>query len=203
MNSMYYEKYRLVAWRTRTLVGQLLDVGARDRVLKQFLLSPGIKYLSADITSGHDYQIDLEKPLVFDDSTFDVIVCLDVLEHLEHPHNALKELIRVARSSVFISLPNMACFSFRMKFLLYGELSAKYALGEEYEADRHRWLPTYDQSHDFVQEIALQSGCSVRKYDIYESPRNYGKLRFLGMHFLFPPKLRTYTQLFEINKCAF
>ncbi len=200
MNSMYHEKYRIVARRTRILSGRLLDVGARDCVLKQFLLSPDIEYLSADITTGHDYQIDLEEPLAIDDNAFDVVVCLDVLEHLEHPHRALVELIRVARSSVFVSLPNMACFSFRMNFLLRGELSGKYALNEYYQADRHRWLPTYDQSRDFVQKIASQAGCSVRQYDVYESPLNYGKQRFLGLHFLFPPKLRTYTQLFEINK---
>lgn len=36
---------------------------------------------------------------------FDLVVCLEVLEHLEYPERALRELARVARGAVIVSVP--------------------------------------------------------------------------------------------------
>jgi SAM-dependent methyltransferase len=49
------------------------------------------------------------KRLALDDSTFDVILFLDVLEHLEARQEALAELVRLLRPSglMLISLPNV------------------------------------------------------------------------------------------------
>lgn len=44
--------------------------------------------------------------LPFDDGAFDVVTCVDVLEHVEDYHRFLRELLRVARKGVFISTPN-------------------------------------------------------------------------------------------------
>ncbi len=43
--------------------------------------------------------------LALDDKSVDVLVMMEVLEHLEHPDAALKELARVARSHVLVSTP--------------------------------------------------------------------------------------------------
>jgi 2-polyprenyl-3-methyl-5-hydroxy-6-metoxy-1,4-benzoquinol methylase len=42
----------------------------------------------------------------FPDSYFDVVTCVDVLEHVEDYHRFLRELLRVSRKGVFISTPN-------------------------------------------------------------------------------------------------
>lgn len=39
------------------------------------------------------------------DDSFDLVVCLEVLEHLENPSLALKELARVSRGFVIVSVP--------------------------------------------------------------------------------------------------
>jgi ubiquinone/menaquinone biosynthesis C-methylase UbiE len=44
--------------------------------------------------------------LSFPDNHFDLVTCVDVLEHVEDYHRFLKELMRVARKGVFISTPN-------------------------------------------------------------------------------------------------
>ncbi len=44
--------------------------------------------------------------LPFPDETFDVVTCVDVLEHVEQYDHFLDELLRVARKGVFISTPN-------------------------------------------------------------------------------------------------
>lgn len=58
--------------------------------------NPKIGHLS--IYDG--YNID------YPDSYFDVVTCVDVLEHVEDYHRFLDELLRVSRKGVFISTPN-------------------------------------------------------------------------------------------------
>jgi SAM-dependent methyltransferase len=44
--------------------------------------------------------------LSYPDNHFDLVTCVDVLEHVEDYHRFLDELLRVARKGVFISTPN-------------------------------------------------------------------------------------------------
>jgi ubiquinone/menaquinone biosynthesis C-methylase UbiE len=48
--------------------------------------------------------------LPFSDASFDTVVCSEVLEHLEHPHQAMDELTRVARSHVLLTVPREPYF---------------------------------------------------------------------------------------------
>jgi ubiquinone/menaquinone biosynthesis C-methylase UbiE len=43
--------------------------------------------------------------LPFDDATFDLVVCCEVLEHLDDPDRGLAEVARVARRAVLVSTP--------------------------------------------------------------------------------------------------
>jgi SAM-dependent methyltransferase len=95
-------------------------------------------------------QCNLEEPLSFDDNSFDVVTALDVLEHLDNPHDALHELCRVARKSVLISLPNMYYIEFRWRFLRGGGLSGKYQFPPHPVVDRHRWVLSYREALAFV-----------------------------------------------------
>jgi len=48
---------------------------------------------------------DLTKPLPFKDDSFDVAVCLDVIQHTKNPFEILEEVIMVSRQSI-ITIPN-------------------------------------------------------------------------------------------------
>jgi len=192
-------KYALVARRTAGLAGRLVDVGARDRVLRQYLAGSQLEYFSTDLGPGHDFTWDLERPLPAADQAFDVVVALDVLEHVEGLHQALQELLRIARRKVFISLPNMTELTFRLHFLRYGQLSAKYALLPDHQGDRHRWLTSYRQIGACVRGIAARAQCSVQEFDLLAG---YGPGRRLLARLPLPAALRTYTVLFEITKPA-
>jgi SAM-dependent methyltransferase len=50
--------------------------------------------------------------LPFGDASFDLVLCLEVLEHLPDPGAALAELARVARNRVVISVPHEPWFRF-------------------------------------------------------------------------------------------
>ena len=59
---------------------------------------------------------DLNKRLPFKSSTFDVVIGLEVLEHLFNPYKTMKEIRRVLRKEgvAIISMPNSASFFSRI-----------------------------------------------------------------------------------------
>lgn len=58
----------------------------------------------AAVAVGDIYNID------FADDSFDLVCCFEVLEHLHEPDRALKELARVAKSHVVLSVPHEPFF---------------------------------------------------------------------------------------------
>ena len=78
--------------------------------------------------------------LPFDDDSFDLVLCLEVLEHLPEPGAALDELARVSRGNVVVSVPHEPWF--RIGSLLRGKYVR--ALGNHPEHVNHwnrRTLP--------------------------------------------------------------
>lgn len=61
---------------------------------------PDAKYIVADITD-----------LPFSDKSFDISLCLEVLEHVEDLNKAAKEIKRVSKNTI-ISVPNSKMFQF-------------------------------------------------------------------------------------------
>ncbi len=79
---------------------------------------------------------DLEKPLSIQDSTQDLVLCLDVLEHLTYPFNLMQEIKRVLKPTGFavLNVPNHLDLVGRIRILFGSGL------------DTHRFFPG---SHDW------------------------------------------------------
>ena len=156
------DKYTMISGYLSQKEGSLLDIGARDRILSRYLDNKKIKYASADLGEGHDYQLNLEQNIPIKDREFDYVSALDVLEHVENIHLALSELARITRRTLFIALPNMATLPRRWNFLWKGNLgTGKYSLLLEHQGDRHRWLTIYPEINRFVEENARKMGFMV------------------------------------------
>jgi SAM-dependent methyltransferase len=71
---------------------------APEPVLRKLLdASPELQYVSADIDSPHaDHAVDIQA-LPFEDESFDAVLCLHVLEHVEDDRRAMRELRRILR----------------------------------------------------------------------------------------------------------
>lgn len=56
----------------------------------------------------------LDDRLPFGDASFDIVVASESLEHIVHSERALRELVRVARQAVIVSIPNTGYWQDRM-----------------------------------------------------------------------------------------
>jgi len=68
-----------------------------------------ISYAS-DRLPGVDFRVGDVCRTGFGDSSFDMVLCLEVLEHLPDPGAGLRELNRVARDHIVVSVPNEPWF---------------------------------------------------------------------------------------------
>lgn len=159
----YYNKYRMTAELLSGHSGTLLDVGARDAVLKKYLSPENMySYTSADAAPGCDIQINLEEPIPLSPHSFDAVVALDVLEHIEHIHRAFITLAGLTRRHLVIGLPCMASLPRRLSFMAAGQLGTnKYQLTGKHPGDRHRWLTVYPEIMEFYDSMGQQSGLKL------------------------------------------
>src|SRR5258706_8231168 len=112
--------------------GPLLDVPAGEGALAARLLSAGFEVnccdLYPEIFRLRDVGIrqgDLNGELPFDSRSFDYVTCLEGLEHIENPQQAIREFARVLKPGghLIISVPNILNIEERLKWLIHGYTS--------------------------------------------------------------------------------
>ncbi len=112
--------------------GKLLDAPAGTGILAMKLKALGFDCYGCDINEEGfkvqdvEFRVgDLNKSIPFEANYFDYITCIDGLEHLENPHNAIREFKRLLKKGgkLFISIPNYLNIERRMKFLLTGSFT--------------------------------------------------------------------------------
>lgn len=67
-------------------------------------------------------RLDLEEPLPFDAESFDVVLAVEVVEHLGRPYEFLRECFRILKAggTLILSTPNVLHLGSRVRFLLTG-----------------------------------------------------------------------------------
>lgn len=112
--------------------GSLLDVPAGEGALAARLIAAGFAVSCCDLypeifrlKNVPIQQGDLNGELPFADRSFHHVTCLEGLEHIENPQQAIREFARVLRpgGTVIVSVPNILNIEERMKWLLYGYTS--------------------------------------------------------------------------------
>jgi SAM-dependent methyltransferase len=108
--------------RIGTVIGEvnphsLLDAGCGEgELLRRGVFGPGISPVCLDLNvdSLADVRARTEQrglicgsvqALPFAAQSFDAVLCLEVLEHLDEPAAAVRELARVARHAIILSVP--------------------------------------------------------------------------------------------------
>lgn len=158
MNMRIQEAYKILSKE----FASVLDLGCRDQELKKYLHHTikyqGIDFEFSDGVIGHN----LEEGIPFDDSSFDVVFALDVLEHLENIHFLIEEIKRVAKKEIIIAIPNLYYYRFRFKYLFGKELSGKYTLFLHKTLDRHRWITSFNNA-----KILMEHSFQHHEINIY------------------------------------
>lgn len=127
--------------------GKLLDAGCGEGVLVEKYAAQGWQVTGLDKNYASEYVQEgsmLDMP--FYDHSFDTVMCLDSLEHLYYneQNQAIKEVRRVLKpgGTLIVSIPNLAHFTSRLKFMFRGRLLRTATIGHhpgdrpacEYEA---------------------------------------------------------------------
>jgi SAM-dependent methyltransferase len=162
------ERFALIVSLMGSAGGSVLDVGCRSKELGD-RLGGRARYVGMDLFPPADVIASADEAFPFDRRSFDAVVFADVLEHLENPHDALGEGIRVARQAVVVLLPNMYSLVHRLNFAR-GRTSPKYRFGADRPLDRHRWLLDFEQADQFTRGVAARHGWSVTRRCAYERP---------------------------------
>ncbi|MCU1264947.1 MAG: hypothetical protein JWM21_1265 [Acidobacteria bacterium] len=112
--------------------GKLLDVPAGEGALAARLESAGFAVQCCDLypeifrLAGVEIrQGDLGGTLPYPDQSFDYVTCLEGLEHIENPQQAIREFARLLRPGghLIASVPNILNIEERLKWLIYGYTS--------------------------------------------------------------------------------
>lgn len=138
------------AWRVERLrarigpeleTSSVLDVGDSDGLMLRALGKTGtaVNVLPGAIehirSNGVDAVLGRGESLPFEDSTFDHVLCFQTLEHVEDPYALLVELGRVARHSVFVSIPGV-----RRTHVVPRDVSAPRGAEHCFELDREDFI---------------------------------------------------------------
>ena len=144
----------------------ILDVGAGEGfTLEMFRKNnigkklEGIEYMDEAIEFGKKLhpQVKIKKGdiynLPYKDNSFDVIICTEVMEHIEDPAKALEELKRVTKYYIILSVPNEPLFTIQR--FLRGKNMLK--LGDHPEHIQH-WssgkFEKFVREHMMIKEVS-------------------------------------------------
>lgn len=143
VNLAYIERHKLILEGAR----RVLEVGSYNinGNSKQFFVERGANFIGIDIRPGPDVDLVCD---ITDDSgrvasalgerTFDLVVCMNVLEHIYNPHTALDNISRLVRSGGYVLIVTPAVW------------------------DLHDWPYDYVRLNpDFFREFARQSGMEI------------------------------------------
>jgi len=106
---------------------KILDLGCGEGYLVERYQKLGYNIIGLDLNYLSEFvrKGDI-RATPFENETFDVVLCLDVIEHLPFSDQnlALKEIYRILKKEglVLLALPNLAHFASRVSFLCTGSL---------------------------------------------------------------------------------
>lgn len=154
--------------------GTVLDIPAGKGALALRLKKLGFEVSCCDlypqIFKLKDAEIkfgDLDINLPYENESFDYIVCVEGLEHIENPANAIREFARLIKfgGTLIVSVPNIMNIEERLKWLFNGYTSHFKPLSAEAIANIKNEIGS---EYDNMEEVAL-----------HVNPIGYSEVRYL------------------------
>jgi len=107
----------------------LLDIGAGHGYLTKKLYDEGYDIHACDLFPEHFYfekvnckKVDLTHPLPYDDKSFDIVIAVEVMEHISVHEHFFSEAYRILKNggTLIFSTPNILSLKSRFRFLFSG-----------------------------------------------------------------------------------
>lgn len=146
---------KVLACMKRFQGGIVLDAPSGQGALSEELEVAGFKVFQGDLArenifyrNGRCTQLDLNGFLPFKEDSFDYVVCVEGVEHLENPHRLIEEFARLVKEDgyLIITTPNVMALKSRLRFLFYGYLDFFRYFGPLPMEERHR-TREFDHQH--------------------------------------------------------
>jgi ubiquinone/menaquinone biosynthesis C-methylase UbiE len=135
--------------------GIVLDIPSGQGALSKKLENMGFTVYLGDLEGENILyrnrrvaQLNLNHLLPFKDRTFDFVICIEGIEHIENSHHLIRECSRVLKTNgyLLLSTPNVMSIKSRIRFLFYSYLDYFKYYGSIAEESRHK-LDDYDHQH--------------------------------------------------------
>jgi 2-polyprenyl-3-methyl-5-hydroxy-6-metoxy-1,4-benzoquinol methylase len=143
------------------LLGEVRKRKPRVRVSGLDFSGKAVAGAQAAMPDGHFQQFVIQQDLPYETASFDVVMCTDVLEHLEHPKRIAAELVRICRPGgvVAIVVPDGDVDQFFGHYWFWNEQS----LGEMLK-DWSATVTRLPETREFLACISV--GGAVRERDV-------------------------------------
>ena len=164
---------------------KLLDVGAGHGAMAQRLWQQGVQVTACDLLPEYFHfdqipcdRVDLTQTFPYPDASFDIIMAVEVMEHIHDHVSFFRETFRMLKPGgvLLFSTPNILSLKSRMRFLWTGFYSAFGPLEHERQDGlQHVASLTKDQ----YVNLAVISGFEVHSISFDKRQRSSRWLMFL------------------------
>lgn len=185
----------------------ILDVGCRDCVLMRYLGETVDEYKGCDLfqnaTNSVSYVLNIEEGLPLEKDSFDCVVALDLIEHLNGFQEGVEELLRITKKDLIIMLPNMSHLLFRIKFLFTGKIAEKYSLDINNScrnSDRHRWFTVLPETNQFMEGFAKRRNLILDKFNYIGNGKKMMFFAKMAKLFRLPESLYVWSTIYILKK---
>lgn len=150
----------------------ILELTPGEGNLTRSLLAAGYSNIEALDLHPENFRVDgvkchrgdLNRPLPFADGSFDLVISVEGIEHLEHQYQFASEVHRVLKAGGFavITTPNIANFASRIRFLFTGFYALATRPSSEFEKNwviEHIYPLTFWQ----LRHILHTNGLCIRQ----------------------------------------
>lgn len=154
-------------------IRSVLDVGCRNCEAK-FIVPYGVSYFGNDLFQNAEKSVSFVGDIlsVNFDRTFDCVMALDIVEHVDDPFALMDKLASLAEKHLIVSLPNIYDLLHKYDFVFRGTLGRKYSFGVKNSLDRHRWVMNYDEIHHFFSWYSKKHRMHLETKDIIIGERS-------------------------------
>ncbi len=113
-----------------------------------------------DVRPNADIKANLENRIPLDNESFDLVVAGEIIEHIYHAKNLLKEISRILKPNghLILTTPNICSLANRIK-MIFGKLPSNCASADEFDPEFGGHIRDFNL--DLVRKLLNETGFKI------------------------------------------